>query len=438
MPIKRLHILILMLSLGFSACMRLPKLPEQANVPGLQVFDYGGMQVMHQYSDRGYVHVRLHFDWADWQEYSKATQLLAVEAAFGAGAGKYSPEVYAKKLENAGARMHFVAEKDGPVILVNVLPERIGSAFKLLSLGLAAPKFEREAFNDIRAARASAYNSNAAERKAESLQLATSATWSGLTKSQLDLGKQTGNVSRVIARQVFEQVMRQRCRLRWVIAGPVDVERISDLLLEITDVLAEGTCDEIMPSAMEAEWQNIQLQHETRGLGVATALLPAPAATDNSAWPIRMLAEIMRQRLHQKLVEKDRVARQVDCYYQAFEPACLVVQVSGKNAFQSAEFALSVLRNAREFGFSDAEVEAGRNVVEAQLGLGYEAAPTLAKRLDRAAVLEKPNLSGNEKILLQKVNAKYLQALAKEYFQTISWGLVGDTTKVDRKSLLRL
>lgn len=420
------------------ACPRIQKMPEKANIGGLQVFDYAGMQVIHQFVDRDYVHIRLHFDWANRLEFSKASQLLAVESAFSAGAGKYNPSEYAEKVESVGAMLDFQSDAFGPVLRLNCLPDRLPQAFELLLLALTEPNFDRDAFLGIRDARVAALRAKAAERKVLSMKLVQQATLPASMQADLDADLETEKVSRTIAEDLFKNVLRRRCGLRWIISGPIDAEVISDMLLDPSDLLPVGNCERLQMPIAEMNWSQIKMEQARRGLGVATALLPAPEADAQAAWPMRMLAEILRQRMQAALVENDRIAESVDCYYLAEKPAFVVMQISAKNAFQGTEFALSEIRKAKENGFQLAEVEAAKEVLRTQLALSYEAAPALSSQLDAAASLGMPNLAGNEEILIEKANQKTMQSLLKQYFHSISWGLVGDTTKVDRKSMLKL
>ncbi|MBL0015041.1 MAG: hypothetical protein IPP17_01070 [Bacteroidetes bacterium] len=83
-------LLMLGLVLVLAGCPRGVKLPEQSGIGGLLAFDYAGIEVLHQYSARDFVHVRLQFGWQSSLEASHAAQMLAVEGAFTCGAGKFS------------------------------------------------------------------------------------------------------------------------------------------------------------------------------------------------------------------------------------------------------------------------------------------------------------------------------------------------------------
>lgn len=432
--------LLLCMTLLLAGCPRGVKLPEQSSIGGLLVFDYAGIKVMHQYSARDYVHIRLHFGWQKLEENSHAAECLAVEAAFTGGAGDYSPAEFAAKLEAAGATLEFLPQSDGPVVVMNCLPDRLNAAWELLTLCLADPLFDKTAYQSLRQSRVAAQKALEADLTHLAWQSAVQETWPG---AKLDQG--TGNsvaeleaVARTTAQATFTDLMRQRCNLRLVTVGPIDAERISDLLLSTADALPEGECLPETAVFDPPRLQQARLVQDSRGMEALAGVFPGPPAASATALPMRLAMQIVAQRLHRQLVGIDHVAIKADARYVAAAPSHNLIQVTGSNAFQCAEFALSELRKLKANGFGELEVAHAKQALLAQYALGYESAGNMAARLDAAAELDGIALTGNEHLLLEAADAKRLTAVLREYLTGISWGIVGDTADIDRKSLQRL
>ncbi len=427
------------LCLLLSGCPRGPRLPTQPDVGGLVAYDYSGMTVMHQFSDRDYIHMRLHFGWQRPEESSFATQSIAVETAFAGGAGTYSTKAFARKWESLGATLQFLQTPEGPVVLIDCLPEQLTATWELVSLCLTEPLFEKSTYLALRARRISAFKAAQADRSQQALQSALQGAWPQDLEVATDSSAgRLEDVALTTVQLTFRDLMRQRCNIRLITIGPIDAERISDLLLETVDALPEGPCapshrDRIAPKMGQA-----MLVHEVRGSQALAGIFPGPAISSAQTVEMRLVMHMVEQRLHDKLVLHDKLASKLEARYVGTFPGYNLIQITGGNAFQCAEFALSELRKLRTYGFLSAEVAAAQQSMRTQISLGYESATSLAARLDATAAAEIPNLAGNEIPLLEACDARSCTAMLKLYLAGISWGMVGDTTGVDRKSLHRL
>lgn len=433
-------LLMLGLVLVLAGCPRGVKLPEQSGIGGLLAFDYAGIEVLHQYSARDFVHVRLQFGWRSSLEASHAAQMLAVEGAFTCGAGKFSALEFAARREAIGVEMVFLQQSDGPVVVMNCLPEQLGAAWELLSLCLLDPRFDRDAFQAVRNARVSASKTLEADGLYQATMAAKRAAWPGLEWDAYSLGTAADleQIARSTAQITFTEQMRVRCNLRLVTVGPIDAERISDLLAEASEALPEGLCPE--PPAVQTlpVLRAARLVQASKDAESLAGVFPGPSASSAEAITMQLVMKLVARRLRAQLLKKDRVALSVDAAYNAHFPSHNIIEITGVNAFQCAEFALSELRRLKAGGFNAKEISEGKQALLAELALGYETANGLAARLDNAAAVKALALTGNEKLIVEAASLKVLNATLEKYLTGITWGIVGDTTRVDRKSLQRL
>lgn len=433
-------VLLLLVMVLCGGCPRVPKPPTQSAIGGLLVYEYAGMTVMHQYSAREYLHVRIHFGWQRPEESSRAAQLLAVEGAFLAGAGKYSPEECAGRWEVAGATLDVVSTPDGPVVQINCLPERLDMTWEMLKLCLSDPAFDKVAFQALRAARVAAQEALEADRAHQAMVAAWGQAWPDVEMESAMEGSAAAleGVARTTAAETFRDLMRQRCNLRLVTVGPLDAERISDLLLNTVDALPDGECESQDAPAAAPQLRQVRLVHAPRGLEAVAGIFPGPPPGSIETFPMLLAMHILDHRLHSRLVGRDQVATRAVARYIAGHAGYNLIEVAGPNAFQCAEFILSELRSIKANGFTDAEVEMAKRALVAHIALGYESAPGLAARLDAAAEQGMTATTGHEQWLLETATAKTVNALLRQYLTGISWGIVGDTAGIDRKSLQRL
>jgi predicted Zn-dependent peptidase len=419
-------------------CPRTPKMPEQSGIGGLLAYDYGGIEVLHQYSDRDFVHLRLHFGWQPSLEVSHVAELLAVEGAFSCGAGQYNALEFASKLEAVGAEMEFVNERDGPTLQLNCLPDQLSEAWELLHLCLVEPRFDKEAFVAVRNARLAILRSNATTEVLRAQHAAHAAAWPGLQLETDIFSGDLETVARETARTTFLNAMRIRCNLRLLTVGPIDAERISDLLSSTIEALPEGECSESVTNATLPLLRKANLVLATGESEALAGVFPGPQPSQVDAITNRLVMHMLARRLRLQLVTRDHVADKVAAGYVGHSPSHNFIEVTGPNAFQCAEFALAELRRLKANGFSEKEVAEGRQSFLAEIALAYESATNLAARLDFAAEIKNLATTGHEDLLLKGATTKNLHAVLNEYLVGISWGIVGDTTRVDRKSLQRL
>jgi predicted Zn-dependent peptidase len=431
-------ITLLLLSFWVAGCPRTPKMPSQSGIGGLLAYEYGGIEVLHQYSDRDFVHIRLHFGWQPSLETSRPAQMLAVEGAFTCGAGRFSALEFASKLEAIGAEMEFVNAGDGPTLRLNCLPDQLEAAWELLQLCFLEPRFDNGAFLAVRNARLANVSANVKTEAFRARQAAQSAAWPGFDLENGNFTKELDALTRETARSTFMDFMRVRCNLRFVTVGPIDAERISDLLSTTIEALPQGECSESTPYTTMPLLRQANLVMATGESEALAGIFPGPQASQTDVTAMRLIMHMLARRLRLQLVTRDGVADQVSAGYVDHPPSHNFIEIVGPNAFQCAEFALSELRRLKANGFSEKEVAEGKQSLLAEIALAYESATSLAARLDLAAEIKSLAITGNEDFMLQGSTAKSLHALVNEYLVGISWGIVGDTTRVDRKSLQRL
>jgi zinc protease len=433
--ISRMVLLLTTASI-LTGCPRRVKLPERANVGGLMVYDYSGVMVLHQFSGRDYVHVRLHFGWQQPEESSHAAQSLAVETAFAAGAGDFLPTEFATRLEGVGATIDFVPTAEGPVIQMNCLPERLEAALGLFNLCLAKPRFDRAAFQALRSARVAAQKAAEADHSQQALAAALEGAW---PMGETVAGKAADYeaVALATAEATFLELMRKRCNLRLVTVGPIEAEQIADLLYNAVEALPLGECATSSPEISAPQLQQVKLVHASQGMQAVAGLFPGPPPGATDAIPMRLIMHMVEKRLRENVV-RHHIATEAEASYVGTAPGYNLIQITGANAFQCAEFCLSELRKVKAGGFTEVEVAHAKKALQTKMGLGYESAPGLAATLDGMAGLGKPTLAGNEGRYLEAARAKDLTAMLRAYLTGITWGIVGDTAGIDRKSLQRL
>ncbi|MFM2375735.1 MAG: Peptidase inactive domain [Bacteroidota bacterium] len=428
------------LSLVIAGCQRGARLPEKSGVGGLLMFEYSGITVMHQYSGRDYVHLRFHFGWQNPEKYSYATQRLAVEGAFVGGAKGLTADAFASSVEAAGATLDFAAGSDGPVVMANCLKDHLDEAWALLVRCFSLPTFEKEAYQQMRDSRIATQRALESDLAHLASQAAIREAWPVLDPMKTMGGSSTDLevVEHTTAQAAFMEMMRSKCNLRLVTVGPVDAERISDLLLDLVEVLPDGTCAGPPATTAAPQLQRARLIHKPHGGDFIAGIFPGPPRGSVASVNMGLVMHMVEKRLHDHLVVRDRLASGALAQYIHADPAYNLIQIKGRNALQCAEFTLSELRKLKADGFSNVEVELGKRALGARIDLNYEAAPSLAAILDVTAAWNSPTISGNERLILDKSGAKALSALLRTYLTGITWGIVGDTTGIDRKSLQRL
>lgn len=432
-------LIALPLLLCLTGCPRTGKVPEQPKVGGLMAYDYGGIQVIHQQSARDYVHIRLHFGWQLPEESSYMTQVLSVQGAFSCGAGQDSPESMAAKFEASGATLEFGTGLDGPVVTVECLPVRLDATWALVMSCLTEPLFDRVAFQAIRDEHIQRQRLLANDPSHRAKVAALQAAWPGAGLDGPITGSEDAvrDVSLATAQETFTLLMRKRCNLRLVVVGGVEAERVADLLETIIEKLPEGGCASA-PAIGNPQTLQARLVQADQGDEAFAAICPAPTPSSNEATWMRLVMQLLDRRMRMHLVDRDHVATFVQARYLSTPTGMAMVQVVGPNAFRCAEFCLSELRILKTEGVSEAELRMGKAAVSAVMALEYESAPALAQRLDEAAQAGALNWAGREQDALERVGIKEVNALIGQYINGIAWGIVGDTTRIDRKSLWRL
>lgn len=422
-----------------SGCPRTIKTPEQPKVGGMLAYNYSGIQVIHQQSARDYVHIRLHFGWQSPDQGTYMAQIMAVQAAFTCGAGGDSPEAFASKIEASGASLEFGTGLDGPFVTIECLPTRLDATWALVTASLAEPMFDRAAFLSMREELIQQQRVLANDPSHLAKVAAMQAAWpeNALLEAITGSEQAVRDVSMSIAKDAFLQSMRKRCNLRLVVVGGVEAERISDLLEISIEKLPEGECLPISPVG-SPQMQQARFVQMEEGAEAFAAIFPAPKAASVEATWMRLAMQVLDRRMRLHVVERDHVATFAQARYLSPSGGVGMLQVVGPNAFRCAEFCLSEIRILKSEGVMEAELRMGKAAVGAVTALEYESAPALAARLDEAAQSGALNWAGREEDALAKAGVKEVNAVIGQYLAGLAWGIVGDTSRIDRKSLWRL
>jgi predicted Zn-dependent peptidase len=328
--------------------------------------------------------------------------------------------------------------QDGPVVLVDCLPQRLEAVWELFSRCLTDPMFDRVAYQDLRAGQIAAQKELETDPIPQALEAALLTAWPDRPIQGAMKTADLEAVALTTAQATFRDLMRQRCNLHLTTIGPIDAEKITELLSVTVEALPEGVCSESEVTSDLPILQAAKLVQSKAGSEGLVGLFPGPSPHSIQSLPMRLVMHLLEKRLRDQLIQHDHVAQRVVSDYVGNDPGYNLIQISGNNAYQCAEFTLSELRKLKTYGFNETEVTHGLRAIQAEIALGYESAPSLAARLDGAAADNLLPMTGNEAQLLKAANSKSLSALLRQYLTGISWGIVGDTAGIDRKSLQRL
>lgn len=403
-------------------------------------YTYGKIRVIQQYSDRAYVHFRLYVD-GGTDNYAAGTagiESLAIETALYGGAGDLDAAAYAAAVEAAGAQLGYATTPDYSVLTLDCLPDNAEAAWDLFVAALKTPTFDPAVYEGFKTQRLALLEGEGRrpERKAMAMARAqafgeTAYGWpsEGTADNIRNLGP--GKV-----RKHFVKKLMHKCRLTLVVVGPLDGEAIADLMLRGITGLPEGDCPEARAPQEAPRSGRIATDHRELATQYMVGVVPAPPAGSPDVTPMRVALALAQQRISEKLVAMNALRYGPEIDYHAFRQGYATIDFSSHKALRCAELILSELRQIREKGFGEAEWATARAQLSTRAYLRAEDAPSIGQALGHMALLGEAELPGVRPDPA-KIRKKDLDAVVRKYWTGISWAYIGDTTRMDRKTLLR-
>ncbi|MEM6271900.1 MAG: hypothetical protein AAF998_20855 [Bacteroidota bacterium] len=406
---------------------------------GVVRFEYSKIRVVQQYSDRPYIHLRLYFEGgAALRDPARVgLQALAIEAALRGGAGTMSGANFRQKLEMRGAEVKTEHGPDHSAVVLNCLSEQFEAVWGIFSQALLDPQFSEADFRQIQREMVARVAERVEDPVQQAHRLAEAAGFSPETADDPSAA-QINAYSAPQARAYFTQELAQKCRLVLVTVGPIDGEGIVDLLLDNLDRLPEGPCGETRPPEWIANSRSLRARQSSARIQAVSGVLirqteaALPADGLAPVWA-DLLDLVLQARLREVGLEGSlRVSAEV----RRGQPIRLTMQ--SPRALACTEILLAELRKLKENGLSAEEWERIRRHLLTARALAWESAEGMGKYLGESNLLVDPALWGSELRGLQEMSLKAVNGRIRQELGGVTWGYVGDTTRMDRQNLENL
>jgi predicted Zn-dependent peptidase len=149
-------------------------------------------------------------------------------------------------------------------------------------------------------------------------------------------------------------------------------------------------------------------------------------------------ARILDSQIRRRVVEELKIAVAAEVRYVPVPPAHLRISMTGPRMLQSAELALSEIRKMKEYGVRESALDSAKKWMLSEQQMALESSSNWSQQAALAILTGGWGSFGNPEERLQALTTGHLQYVMEKYATGISWGFVGDTTRIDRKTLLRL
>lgn len=438
--ISPLPILLLLALLVLSGC---PGAGGEARgedpLAGVYRFEYSKIRVVQQYSNRDYVHLRLYLlhGPALADPTRAGLESLAVEGALTCGAGQRSGAQFAAQIESLGAQFGHYHTSEYSVLTLDCLPDKLREAWAVFSSALLEPQFDEGRFAAIKAARIARLEGEADQPDQEVERLARETAYAGHPEAIPSEGEAEliRSYTAAQAQRYFSRSLLKKCAMVLVTVGPVDGETIADMLYDNIDMLAEGDCEQApvvprgaSPALVTQHVDDLPIQY------VVGTLYSQPDQ------PLRMqlapvLIQIVQARLDARFPTPNPFACQPQIRYLPTLQGHGRIQLSSPRALACTELVLSELRKLRQEGLTEEEWASLRPTLVNQMRMRRETAVGIADLLGTCLVSGDWENCGRETIWVQKLRVKKLNFLLSTQLGGISLAYIGDTTRMDRKTL---
>lgn len=396
-----------------------------------------GIRVAQVYEGRAYAHLEVLVE-KDAQVLAPGLEALVLEVALQGGTEALDGMAYGAALERAGAVVDVVSHETYVAVRMRCLPQHLGEAFGVLSGAFTAPRFPEALYVARRNAKVAQLREMGEVPQALADALVREAAFEGgiAGRSEVADPDLLAGVSHGMARAYLRDVLLLRCRMAVVVVGPVEPEDVGDALFNTLDQLPEGDCSGEVAEVGPKVGQVRALQ-STEAIQALVGVVPAPGPESPAAFVAGVVMDMYGDWLRARLIADQGMLLEADARYVAGPVAHLRIDLAGPKVLPAVELALSELRRLREFGVTEGRLDSARAWLGAERMMGMESAQALAGQLGMAELCSGWVNYGNPDVRVGAVKAKHVQSVLEEYCHGISWGFVGDTTKMDRRTLLR-
>jgi|GEM_PF-6903848 predicted Zn-dependent peptidase len=412
-----------------------PKPFLSSDLTSVARFEFSGISVIQVQQAR--LHMQVDFLFGNLDRNGQGAEQILMKGLAQAGTSQKSPHEFARSLENAGGRLEALVAADFSGLRLKCMPEDLKNCFQLIGDLLLNPKLNPR------------YTIELLEEWDQSKSTAKMdpTFWADSLQGLLWLEASTATVDpspsaddRIPTFTQLEEMLTgpllSRCNMALVVSGPLDVESIGDLIVGSLDMLPEGDCPPQSPKSLKTGV--VEVLHKPEGDGAICATWLAPSSNLPDAFVADAIAKMLEIKLQDLLVKKLKLAHACRFQYIPKPAPHLRLDMMGPQMSQAAELAASELRKAKNLEMSATSLDSAKR----WLGLVYqqelESSSNWATTVAKAHFHENWNMYGNPTERLKALLPSHVPYVLQKHCTGVSWVFVGDTTKLDKKSLLRL
>lgn len=419
--------LVLLLLLTGCPASKAPRSWQGSDHAKVARYTYAGLRIAQRTEPRPYAHVEVLFGRELDRAFGYAlTEVLLATALQGGSDDLPGPE-FAAALERAGALVDIQTRANHLAIRLRCLPDQLAPAFEALAGVLLRPRFPLELYTRL-SVQSQAVSTASAEASLQA------ALHPDILPEQI-AAPDHENALRFLRNEVLV-----KCRMAITTVGPIDAEQLGDRLFNTLDQLPDGDC--IPEPLAQPAWGRIvthlDLVDEHQHIAGA---MPGPLAGHPDAFPLAAAMDILHTWMQQRLVLEQHLLTAAEARYLPGLPGQagqVRIALDGPRALQAAELFLSELRTLKAVPMRASRLDSAKAWLAVDGGIGMETAAAIAEQMGAAVYADSWANFGNPEARVAALTPAHIQHVLSTYCTQIAWGYIGDTLRLDRKTLLRL
>ena len=392
-------------------------------------FDVAGIKVILKPTIKEVIDVNMYYRGgvANYPAEKAGLENLSLAATTECGTKKYTGNAFRDRAESYGIDLGGSSNYDYGIISMTCISRFFDQGWDLFAEAVSNPVFEQRELDMLKEKIVSGVKQSESDPDDRIEQLTMQNAFAG-TPYAINPSGEESTLSKLTAKEVrdyYYNTLLNKKRMFIVIVGKITKEQV---IKKIQASFANLPVKTYKPAVLNVPAATGKLLSEQRQLATnyITGSFNAPPVNSPDFLPFRLAISNLSNKLFREIRTKRNLSYAPYAYASTRLMPFAVMYVSTTEAKASVEVMIEELRDLRETGFTEEELQSGKSNFITSNYMKEESSGAIAAALGNAEIMGDWRIAEESANRIQKVTLKEMNEVLKKYVSDIRWTFLGD------------
>ncbi|MBC7913282.1 MAG: insulinase family protein [Pyrinomonadaceae bacterium] len=399
-------------------------------------FEVAGIKVIMKPTQKQVINISMYYRGGvtNYSAQQAGIEHLAMAAATECGTKKYNKDLFKDREDAFGVKVSGSSGYDNGTISMNCISRFFDEGWNLFADAVANPVFEERELEMLKEKMISGIKQSESDPDERIDQLTIKNAFTG-TPYATDPSGDELTLTKLSAENVknyyYNELLNKK-RMFIVVVGKVTKEEITKRILASFSSLPSKLFTPVNFSKLDTlPVAKLLVEQRTLATNYITGSIEAPVVAGSDYLPYRLAISALSNRLFREIRTKRNLSYAPYAHSVNRLMPYAVMYVSTTDPKTSVEVMVEELKDLRENGFSEEELESGKSGFITNNYMKEESAGAMAAALGNAEVLGDWRIADETAERITKVSLSEMNSVLKKYVRTIRWTYLGDKKLAD-------